>query len=82
MWRSLGNPDAMILATPVLDVAYARIREITGKDVEDFDETDFLLELENRNKAILKEFGLAEDSEDEILEDDAEDEVLEDDEHV
>ena len=64
----------MVLATPDLRVAEERIREISGKDPEDFDETEFLIELENREEAILKRFGLAEDdesaSEDEILEDD------------
>ncbi|KAJ6467714.1 hypothetical protein C8R45DRAFT_938373 [Mycena sanguinolenta] len=59
--RRSGNTDAMILATPDVQVAYARIREITGKGVEDFDETACLIELENEHEAILKRCGLDND---------------------
>ncbi|KAJ6451137.1 hypothetical protein C8R45DRAFT_946353 [Mycena sanguinolenta] len=81
-WRRSGNTDAMILATPDVQVAYARIREITGKGVEDFDETAFLIKLENEHEAILKRCGL--DDDDDFGLHDGRDivEILEEDEDV
>ena len=70
VWRFFGK-DAMVLATLHLNVAWERIREITGKHPEDLDLADFMAEEENRQEAILKQAGDDESpSEDELLEDD------------
>ncbi|KAF7374222.1 hypothetical protein MSAN_00304700 [Mycena sanguinolenta] len=54
----------MILATPNIDAARARVRLIMHTDdIEGYNDDAFLLELENRNQAVLEACGLYDDEE-------------------
>ncbi|KAF7370913.1 hypothetical protein MSAN_00725200 [Mycena sanguinolenta] len=63
-WKTVGDSQGMILATPNIDAARARVRLIMHTDdIEGYNDDAFLLELENRNQAVLEACGLYDDEE-------------------